>query len=127
LRISHVAAADPKLDFRLGPKEAETMTLLYAALLLAGAPTASPPAPPPEAASPAQSESADGRDAANAIKVDSVDEEYVILRRLGLVPRMQSLMMIDDRPYDMIRAEDPRTGKIRELWFDIQSFFGKDF
>lgn len=104
------------------------MTLLYAALLLLGAPTAPPPATaPPGVDSPAPAEMPDGRDAANAIKVSSVDEEYVILRRLGLKPQMQSLMMIDGRPYDMISVVDPRTGKKREVWFDIGSFFGKGF
>jgi hypothetical protein len=104
------------------------MTLLYAALLVLGAPTASPPATdPPQQTTPAPAAVADGRDAANAIKVGSVAEEYAIMRRLGLEPRMQSLMMIDNHPYDMIRVADPRTGKTREIWFDIQSFFGKDF
>ena len=102
------------------------MTLLYAALLLLGTPTAPPQAAAPRE-SPARAEMADGRDAANAIKVDSVAEEYAIMRRLGLKPEMQSLMMIGGHPYDMIRVVDPRTGKRRELWFDIQSFFGKDF
>lgn len=103
------------------------MTLLFAALLLLGAPTAPPPAaaPPPQS-SPARAGMPDGRDAANAIKVDSVDEEYAILRRLRLKPQMQSLMIVDGRPYDRIRVVD-RRGKKREIWFDIGSFFGKGF
>src|SRR3954471_3135143 len=104
------------------------MTLLYAALLLLGA--SSEPAmtaPTPQQESPAQPAGKDGHDAANAIKVGSVDEEYAILRRLGLKPKMQSLMMIEDHPYDMLRVVDPRTGRERDIWFDIQSFFGKDF
>jgi hypothetical protein len=101
-------------------------TWLYAALLALGAPAApSPPAPSQEDGA-ARAEP-DGRDAANAIKVGSVDEEYAILRRMGLKPQLQSLMMVDDRPYDVIRAVDPRTGKKREVWFDIGSFFGKGF
>jgi hypothetical protein len=110
------------------PTEADTMTLLYAALLLLGTPTAPPQAAaPPHQDSPTRADTADGRDAANAIEVDSVAQEYAILRRLGLKPELQSLMMIGGHPYDMIRVADPRTGKKRDVWFDIQSFFGKDF
>jgi hypothetical protein len=102
------------------------MILLYAALLMLGAPTVPPPTSAPvHENSPAQAES--GRDAASAIKVNSVAEEYAILRRLGLKPAMQSLMMIENHPYDMIRVVDTRTRQKREMWFDIQSFFGKDF
>lgn len=103
------------------------MTLLYAALLLLG--ISSEPAAtsaPPQQEGLVLPAGKDGRDAASAIKVNSVDEEYAIIRRLGLKPKVQSLMMVEGRPYDMIRVLDPQTGRKRDVWFDIGSFFGKD-
>jgi hypothetical protein len=68
----------------------------------------------------------DGKTRETAYKVKSVDDEYEILRRLGLRPNGQSLVMDDKgHPYDMLQAVDPATGKEVELWFDIGSFFGK--
>jgi hypothetical protein len=68
--------------------------------------------------------STDGASKATAYKVKSVDEEYRILRALGLKPEKQSLIVGDDgHPYDKLTvvAED---GTKRELWFDIKSFYG---
>jgi hypothetical protein len=70
----------------------------------------------------------DGKTKETAYKVRSIDDEYAILRRLKLRPNEQSLVMDDKgHPYDMLQAIDPATGKQVELWFDIESFFGKGF
>ena len=31
------------------------------------------------------------------------------------------------RMYDVLTVTDPKTGQERKLWFDINSFFGKEF
>lgn len=62
-----------------------------------------------------------------AIRVQSVDEEYRLLRKMGLTPNQQSLVVGDDgKPYDVIDCVDA-TGVARQMWFDISSFFGKGF
>lgn len=62
-----------------------------------------------------------------AIPVHSVAEEYQLMRKMGLTPNRQSLVMGDDgKPYDVIDCVDA-TGAARQLWFDISSFFGKGF
>ena len=86
------------------------------------APTADLPAPPKTIAKALKS--GDGLSQATAYKVSSVAQEYEILRYLGLQPRVQSLI-IGKKPYDVIRAVDPVTGKEREVWFDISKFFGR--
>ena len=71
--------------------------------------------------------STDGATKATAYKVKSVGEEYEILRALHLQSDEQALIMGDDgHPYDRltVTGED---GTKRELWFDIKSFFGKEF
>lgn len=69
--------------------------------------------------------STDGTSKERAFKVKSVDEEYRVLRELGLSPVQQSLVIGDDqKPYDLIEATDSQ-GSSRQLWFDISSFFGK--
>ena len=71
--------------------------------------------------------STDGASKEGAFKVKSVDEEYRILRELGLRPVQQSLVTGDDhKPYDLIEATDSQ-GSSRQVWFDISSFFGKEF
>jgi hypothetical protein len=89
----------------------------------------------PEAPLPAQTDridrimaDTDGKTRETAYKVKSVREEYEILRRLKLRPNEQSLVIGDDnKPYDMLIAIDPATGSKVELWFDIGSFYGKEF
>ncbi|MCW3849307.1 DUF4919 domain-containing protein [Sphingomonas sp. LB-2] len=69
----------------------------------------------------------DGKSAETAYVVKSVAEEYMVIRELGLQPEMQSLIMKDNKPYDLMTVVDPKTGNKVEIWFDISSFFGKDF
>jgi hypothetical protein len=64
----------------------------------------------------------DGKSQETAYKVDSVHEEYEVLKALGLTPKSQALV-IKKKPYDLLTAVDPATGSERELWFDISSFY----
>lgn len=68
----------------------------------------------------------DGRSANTAYKVTSVGQEYEILRVLGFVSHRQALVM-QDKTYDVLSAENPETGEKREFWFDISAFFGRMF
>lgn len=122
--------------------------ILIAALLLAAqeAPKPSPQAPPdapvagtttsaqctPSSTPPSRRiaqllASTNGASAATAYRVRNIGEEYQILDALGLCPHIQSLVMPDNHPYDVLSAVDPRTGATRDLWFDIASFFGHEF
>ena len=65
----------------------------------------------------------DGISQQTAYKVKSVREEYQVVAALGLEPGSQSLV-VNNKPYDVIEATDPRTGAKRDVWFDISSFYG---
>ena len=65
---------------------------------------------------------ADGHSKEMAYKVSSVQEEYQIMRALGLTIRLQALVE-DKKPYDLFKAVDPATGAERDVWFDISSFY----
>jgi hypothetical protein len=69
----------------------------------------------------------DGQSPATAYKVRNVDEEYEILLVLGLEHKKQSLVTAGKKFYDCFTINDPKTGKEREVWFDISSFFGQMF
>ena len=89
----------------------------------APAPQATPtPAPTPTPAEPLK-----GSTRETAYKVKSIGEEYAIMRKLGLRVEMQALIFDGDHPYDVLTGTDPNTGEKREVWFDIKSFFGKEF
>lgn len=64
----------------------------------------------------------DGLSAATAYKVRKVADEYEVAAALGLRVKSQSLIMLKNRTYDVLKvtAED---GSARELWFDISSFY----
>lgn len=69
----------------------------------------------------------DGATKETAFKVKSVDEEYQIVRALHCRAGGQSLIIGDDNhPYDMLEVTTPDGAK-RQLWFDIKSFFGREF
>jgi len=67
--------------------------------------------------------SANGTGPDDAYVVDSVAQEYEVLRLLGL--QSQSLHVIDGRPFDVLTATDPETKEARQVWFDISRFFGR--
>ncbi len=69
--------------------------------------------------------SANGTGPDDAYVVDSVAQEYEVLRLLGLQSQSQSLHVIDGRPFDVLTATDPETKEAREVWFDISRFFGR--
>ena len=69
--------------------------------------------------------SGDGKSAETAYRVLSISEEYFIMRQhLGYKVSSQSLLMVKDRPYDVLSGTDPKTGNNVSLYFDIGSFFG---
>ena len=102
--------------------------MIFVAVLLAfAAPTAPGTAPAPSEHVQQLLRQTDGATAEKAFKVKDVPEEYQIVRALGLVPGRQSLVSNHGRMYDVLTVTDPKTGQERQLWFDINSFFGKEF
>jgi hypothetical protein len=67
----------------------------------------------------------DGKTEGTAYRVASVADEYQILRRLGLNPGMQSLIVKGKKAYDMLEATHANGEKV-QLWFDISSFYGDE-
>ncbi|HEX5182763.1 MAG TPA: hypothetical protein VFW19_06370 [Allosphingosinicella sp.] len=102
--------------------------MLFAALLLAlAAPPPSDDAPSPSSHVQELLRQTDGSTRERAFKVGSVPEEYQIVRALGLRPKSQSLVSDHGHMYDLLTVTDPKTGGERALWFDIDSFYGKEF
>lgn len=101
------------------------MKLALIALVLAAsqAPAASDVAPVPSEIAAIMAQ-ADGTTQETAYKVPGVPDEYAVLKALGLKPGLQSLLILDGKPYDVIEAEAP-DGTTRKVWFDISSFFGR--
>lgn len=69
----------------------------------------------------------DGKSAQTAYRVLNIKEEYLIMRELGFEDQYfgQSLRSVNDRAYDVLSASDKSTGKTVEVYFDINSFFGR--
>lgn len=63
--------------------------------------------------------SGSGRDFATAFQVISVDEEYAVMRILGLQSEHQSLVANGGSEFDVITAKNPRTGAVVELHFNV--------
>jgi hypothetical protein len=102
--------------------------MIFIALLLSmAAPSVPDAAPAPSHHVEELLRQTDGATQERAFKVSSVQEEYQILRALGLQPKMQDLMFVRGHPYDVLTVTDPKTGQEHKLWFDINSFFGKEF
>lgn len=70
---------------------------------------------------------ADGRTQASAIKVRSIDDEYVVIGALGFRPGIQSLVSKNGKTYDVHEVTHATTGERRTFWFDVSSFFGRGF
>lgn len=68
--------------------------------------------------------SGDGKSMETAFVVISTDEEYVILRILGLMSGSQSLLSKDGHHYDQLDAIDMETKKPVTLYFNIDRPFG---
>ena len=95
-----------------------------AIMLVAAQPVAAetPPAPAPTA------EAVPGSSKETAIRVASVAREYEYLKKLGFHVSRQSLVIGErGRAYDVIAAKNAETGEEREFWFDISSFYGREF
>ena len=69
--------------------------------------------------------SGDGKSETTAYEVMSIDEEYLVLRILGLVPVLQSLKMDGDHKCDVMKAKNPATQEEVKLYFNIDKFFGR--
>lgn len=63
----------------------------------------------------------DGKSPKTAWEVISTDEEYVILRVLGLNPASQSLMNSGAHSYDKLNVIDPKTQQKVTLYFNIDT------
>ncbi len=70
--------------------------------------------------------SANGTGPQDAYSVRSVEQEYEILRMLGLERESQALHTIDGKPFDVITALDAQAQETRDVWFDISRFFGRN-
>ena len=63
-------------------------------------------------------------DATNELNGVSAEHAYTSKRYPGWKRRMQSLMDVGDRHYDIIELVGPR-GEIKTIYFDITNWFGK--
>ena len=61
----------------------------------------------------------DGQTAATAYKVISVQEEYAVLRVLGVTPVRQSLHRADGHSYDVFAVKDARSGEEMQVFFNV--------
>lgn len=78
---------------------------------------------PPDA--PTVLASANGTGPDDAYLVYSVEQEYEVLRLLGLTAQRQSLHIINGRPFDVMTAINAETQETRDVWFDISRFYGR--
>lgn len=63
--------------------------------------------------------SGDGRSKESAYVVVSVDEEYVVMRVLGLRLKNQSLVRDNGHSYDVLQTEGVKSGEKAELYFNV--------
>jgi len=105
--------------------------ILAALALLFAAPVAAPVWAPAQQVSSGRIakilKTGDGKTQETAYQVKSVGEEYQVIRSLGLQPKEQALIINGKKSYDLMTVIDPKTGEKIEIWFDISSFFGKEF
>jgi len=67
--------------------------------------------------------SGDGKSPEKAFEVISVNEEYGLIRSLGLKPTSQALTENKGHSYDVITVIDPQTNKESQLYFNIDKPF----
>jgi hypothetical protein len=70
-------------------------------------------------------DSGDGETEETAFVVISVDEEYVVLRQMGIPPSNQSLSHGKNGWYDVLKSK--KDGQDVTLYFNITKFYGKEF
>lgn len=69
----------------------------------------------------------DGRTQATAWNAASVEEEYFALMLMGRSVDGQALVNGKDGVFDRMHTTDRKSGAKGDIWFDISSFFGKEF
>jgi hypothetical protein len=69
----------------------------------------------------------DGLTPATAWNAAAVEEEYFALMLMGRKVDGQSLVNGKDGVFDLMHTTDRKSGTKGEIWFDISSFFGKEF
>jgi hypothetical protein len=70
--------------------------------------------------------SGDGKSPQRAFKVIDTSEEYALLERwLHLKARDQKLSPEQGHVYEIVTAEDPRTGEKRKVYFNVDAMAGK--
>jgi tetratricopeptide (TPR) repeat protein len=67
--------------------------------------------------------SGDGKSPATAYEVISINEEYGLIRSLGLRPTGQALVEDKGRHYDAMTVVDPKTNQESKLYFNIDKPF----
>lgn len=67
----------------------------------------------------------DGKTVQTAYCVQSINEEYVIMRHFGYKVAMQALIISDESNYDLLSGKDEKTGKHVALYFDISGHFSR--
>ena len=67
--------------------------------------------------------SVDGKSKEKAFEVISINEEYGLIRSLGLRPINQALMEDKGHSYDVITVVDPQTNQQSQLYFNIDRPF----
>ena len=70
--------------------------------------------------------SGDGKSAATAFEVISINEEYGLIRALGLRPIKQALLSDKGHSYDAITVIEPQTNQESILYFNIDKPFNWD-
>ena len=69
----------------------------------------------------------DGRTAETAWNAAAVPEEYFALMLMGYKPDGQALVNNATGTFDRMQVTDRKSGEKGEIWFDVSSFFGKEF
>jgi len=67
----------------------------------------------------------DGKSLETAYCVQSINEEYVIMRHFGYKVSMQAYLTSNVGTYDLLSGKDKKTGKEVGLYFDISGFFSR--
>jgi hypothetical protein len=67
----------------------------------------------------------DGKTVDTAYCVQSINEEYVIMRYFGFKVSMQAYIISGNSSYDLLSGKDEKTGKDVGLYFDISGYFSR--
>lgn len=67
----------------------------------------------------------DGKSVETAYCVQSINEEYVIMRHFGYKVTSQAYILSDKTGYDLLSGKEEKTGKSVGLYFDISGLFSR--